>query len=352
MGGDQFLRFLLLAPHTHRKKKPEGIIAMASKLNIVNSTLVKLGADPVDSLDTSSHMMTIINAQYDITKQNVLASHRWRWLMQNAELDLTKGLAGGTNEQQQIIISVPSNGNALQFVMKLGTQSASLSVRNTDSTSTVSTNIRNALIAFTGVDPDGVSVATTFASSTNKFTVGVEFINNNGAYNWAQLGDTFVFGGHGVEYSTIVEGKQGDVPLWDYSFDLPTGHLGGVNAVYYNTERPIQMRKSQFEIRGQTLRTNRDKVLVVYAANNIEEEKMPPSFVAYFVASLCYDCTFPTTDDKTLLQLKAGEVEIKRRNAIKDHNREYPARGFDTRGWERNFYGNVYPYDNLEYWGA
>ena len=313
---------------------------MATKLDIVNASLTRLGAHNVASLDVVSPAMNTINSQYDITKRNVLASHSWRWAFKTDELLLAKGLPNGTNEQQQIIISVPSNGNALQFVMKLGTQSASLSVRNTDSTSTVSTNIRNALIAFTGVDPDGVSVATTFSSATNKFTVGVEFINNNGAYNWSQLGDTFVFGGHGVEYSTIVEGKQGDVDFWDYAYDMPTGHLGGVRSVHYDEDSRSLLREGDFIIKGTRLYANTDKVFVTYQMNDIDEEKMPPSFVGYFVASLAYDSCFPLTSDKTMITLLAREVDAKMENAKKDHNREYPMRGFDASGWERASHGD------------
>lgn len=61
---------------------------MASELSICNSALIKLGANPITSLDQNSKEAILCKAQYPIVLARTLQAHPWNFAIKRAYLPL------------------------------------------------------------------------------------------------------------------------------------------------------------------------------------------------------------------------------------------------------------------------
>lgn len=61
---------------------------MATKLQLANAALIRLGAEPIAAIDTSSKRSNLIYNTYDIVRKRLIRSHPWNFAVKRVELTL------------------------------------------------------------------------------------------------------------------------------------------------------------------------------------------------------------------------------------------------------------------------
>jgi len=86
---------------------------MASKISIISGAAVRLGNDPVISLDEGSKAATVGSNLYDTVLESLLAAHRWRFATGKKDLDL---LADTPLNEWQYAYQLPANPKVITII--------------------------------------------------------------------------------------------------------------------------------------------------------------------------------------------------------------------------------------------
>lgn len=80
-----------------------------SELEIINSALVKLGAEMILSLEDASTRARVMKSQYPLRRKALLESHPWNFAISFIELAAVDPIPAGVDMEYDYVFQLPSN---------------------------------------------------------------------------------------------------------------------------------------------------------------------------------------------------------------------------------------------------
>lgn len=268
---------------------------MATKLQIFNKTLIKVGSETVSAITDDTKGARVLNTIYDDIVKEELQKHNWIFAKAKAVI-----YANDILETVQNVASVTVDDVVLTYNKNVLTITAA-AVGESGNDIAIKTN--NCKIVCSSKTLVGGS-ADTKASAT------ITFNSNVDNYTIITIGETELVAGTDFEIGKTIEGRL------SREFDLPSDlllllEIEGFNAL---STYPYQYGAyKQYSIAGRKVYCNRN-FIVVYYTSEIDESKFDYCFINCLCCRLAYELADVLTQDDQKKQTWMNEYLL----AIKD----------------------------------